>query len=96
MEMPVNHLGEPVVGLESAPLKLRFPVLPEAQCAALVGVVPEVTEGLLEQVCLLELGAGGQDVIEGLPGMSSEAGSACQQYELLAGEGLLETAQALA
>ena len=91
--MRFNQLHEASERLDSAPLELGFPCLPELECIALVGVIPEVSQGFLEPICLGKLGACGQDGIEGFPCIAADACSAGQQYELLAGKGLPETAQ---
>ena len=43
------------MGLEALPLQARAPVLEEAPRPALALVVPELTEGLLEQVGRVQL-----------------------------------------
>src|SRR5260221_14633372 len=48
--MSINHLSELLVGFQPLPLQARTPVLEEASRPALALVVPELTEGLLEQV----------------------------------------------
>ncbi len=48
--MPIDHLGEFLVGLEPLPLQARAPVLEESSRPTLALVVPELAEGLLEQI----------------------------------------------
>jgi len=88
--MPLHHLHKVPVGLHPHPLELRLPVGPEAPGAALVAVVPEVAEGLLEQVRLEKLRARRQHHIERRPGLAPDPGPAGHQDELLARERLLQ------
>lgn len=48
--MPLDHLGEFLMGLQPLPLQARPPVLKEPPCPALALVAPQLPEGLLEQV----------------------------------------------
>jgi len=46
----INHLSKLLVGFQALPLQAGAPVLDEAPRPAFALVVPELTEGLLEQV----------------------------------------------
>src|ERR1700690_1869753 len=48
--MSINHLSKFLVGFESLPLEARAPVLEEPPRPPFALVVPELAEGLLEQV----------------------------------------------
>jgi len=49
-----DHGGKLLEGLEPLPAQLRFPSLEELPDPERVLVVPELPEGLLEQICLVE------------------------------------------
>jgi len=93
VEMTLDHFHEVPVRFEATPLELVLPILPEPQSAALVGVIPQLAEGFLKQVGLGKLRAGSQDGVQGFSRLTPNPGTARQQYELLAREGLLEAAQ---
>ena len=48
--VPLDHLGELLVGLQALPFQLRPPVLEELPRPRLAAVVPQLAEGFLEQV----------------------------------------------
>ena len=48
--MAINHIGKLHIGRQALPLEARAPVLEESPRPALALVVPELAEGLLEQV----------------------------------------------
>ena len=69
--VPVDHLGEVLVGLEALPFEGGSPVLEEASGPPFPPIVPELSERLLEQV------GGVQALVrreEGLEGLASVLG----------------------
>jgi len=58
--MAVDHVGEALVWLEALPLEAGTPVVEEAAGPALAAIVPELAEGLLEQVGGVEPLVGGE------------------------------------
>jgi len=62
--MTLDHLGELLVGLESLPLQACAPVVEEAPRPSLALVVPELAEGLLEQVGRVQAFVGRQEFPE--------------------------------
>ena len=64
--MSINHFGEFLKRFESLPLQARTPVLEEASRPALALVVPELAEGLLEQIGGVQALVGREQRLEGL------------------------------
>src|SRR5438128_2203537 len=81
--MTVDHFGELLVGRKPLPLQARPPVVEEAACPAFAFVVPELTEGLLEQVGPVESLVGGQQFLERLPAVQSQMFPARKQRVFL-------------
>lgn len=54
IQMVFDHLSELLIGLQSLPLQTRAPVLKEFARPGLAGVIPQLTEAFLEQVCGVE------------------------------------------
>ena len=67
--MPIDHLSEFLVGFEALPLQARTPVLEEAACPPLALVVPELTEGLPEQIRRIQAFVCRQQRLERLPAL---------------------------
>src|ERR1017187_1061705 len=93
--MVFNQADELMGGLEAAPFEFGLPSQPELQHAALVGVVPQMTERLFEQMRFEKLRTGGQDIVERLSRLSPNTRPSGHQDELLARERLLEAPQGL-
>ena len=70
--MTIDHLGELLVGTQTLPFKGGAPVLEEAPCPALAFVAPELTEGLLQQVCDVQALVGGKERLQRLAAFQSE------------------------
>src|SRR6266581_1800602 len=64
--MSINHLSEFLVGFQALPLQARAPVLEESPRPPFALVVPELAEGLLEQVCRVQALVGRQQRLERL------------------------------
>ncbi len=64
--MSINHFGEILKRFESLPLQTRTPVLEESPRPTLALVVPELTEGLLEQLRRVQALVGREQRLEGL------------------------------
>jgi hypothetical protein len=62
----LNHLGELLVRLEPLPLQLFAPALEELPRPGFAVVVPQLTEGLLEQIRGIEAFVGAEQQLEGL------------------------------
>ena len=62
--VPFDHPCELLVGLEALPLQRVAPVLEEAPGPALPGVVPELSEGLFEQVGSVDPPVRGEQELE--------------------------------
>ena len=79
--MPVDQLGELLVRLQALPLQLSAPVFEELTSPGLAGVIPQLCEGLLEQVGGVQTLVGRQQQLEVLyPGAC-----ACDRREFCAG-----------
>jgi hypothetical protein len=61
--MTVDHIGE-LIGFETLPFEAGSPIVEEASCPGLALVVPQLTEGLLEEVGRVETLVGGQQDLE--------------------------------
>ena len=70
--MSINHLGEFLVRFESLPLQAGTPVLEESPRPSFAVVVPELTEGLLEQIGRVQAFIGRQQRLEGMPTFKGE------------------------
>lgn len=62
--MPLDHGGEVLVGFQALPLELRPPVLDELSGPHFAVVVPQLTEGIFEQVRGVEALVGRQQQLE--------------------------------
>ena len=62
--MAIDHVGEAHVGSEALPFEAGSPVVEEAPRPALAPVVPELAEGLLEDVGGVEAPVGGEQNLE--------------------------------
>ena len=82
--MSIDHLGEFLVGFEALPLQTRPPVLEEAPRPALALVVPELTEGLPEQVRRVQALVRHQHLLERLAAFEREVLATRKQRVLLA------------
>src|SRR5450759_3334546 len=82
--MPIDHLGEFLVGFEALPLQARPPVLEESPRPALALVVPELTEGLPEQVRRIQALVRRQHLLERLAAFEREVLATREQRVLLA------------
>src|SRR6266849_4505494 len=60
----IDHVGEALVGAEALPFEAGSPIVEEAPRPALAPVVPELAEGLLEDVGSVEALVGGQQNLE--------------------------------
>src|SRR5215467_2436921 len=79
----VDHIGEALVGSEALPFEAGSPVVEEAPRPALAPVVPELAEGLLEDIGGVEALVGGQQNLEGAFTLQGEVFMARQQIVLL-------------
>src|SRR5450755_2953748 len=82
--MSFDHRGEFLIRLESLPLQTRSPVLEESPCPALAFVVPELTEGLPEEVRGVQALVGRQDLLERLAALERKVLATRKQRVLLA------------
>ncbi len=82
--MPIDHLSEFLVGFGALPLQARAPVLEESARPALALVVPELTEGLPEQVRRIQPLVRRQHFLERLPALQREVLATREQRVLLA------------
>src|SRR5450756_1646870 len=82
--MPIDHLGEFLVGFEALPLQTRPPVLEESPRPALALVVPELTERLPEQVRRIQALVHRQHLLERLAAFQCEVLATREQRVLLA------------
>src|SRR5262249_15822367 len=67
----LDHIGEALAGSEALPFEAGSPVFEEAARPSFAPVVPELAEGLLEDIGGVETFVGGQQNLEGaftLPG----------------------------
>src|SRR5438105_1092897 len=81
--MPVDQLGELLVRLQALPLQLSAPVFEELTGPGLAGVVPQLREGLLEQVGGVQALVGRQQQLEVLASVTGEILRMRQQCVLL-------------
>ena len=70
--MAINHIGELLVGRQALPLEARAPVLEETPRPAFALVVPELAEGLLEQVGGVQALVGRKQGLERFPAVSAQ------------------------
>ena len=82
--MAVNHIGELHVGRQTLPLEARAPILEEAPRPALTLIVPELAEGLLEEVGGVQALVGREQGLECFPAISAQVLLVRQQGVLLA------------
>ena len=80
----LDHLGELLEGLEPLPAQLGFPVLEESPSPERVFVIPELPEGLLEQIRLVEPFVGLQQRAQGPSALGIQIGFVGQQRIALA------------
>ena len=64
--MSLYHLGELLVGIEPLPLQLFAPAIEKLPCPRLAVVVPQLAEGLLEQIRGIVAFVGAEQQFEGL------------------------------
>src|SRR5271170_6987955 len=81
--MPVDQLGELLVRLQTLPFQLAAPVLEELTSPGFAGVVPQLCEGLLEQVSGVQALVGRQQQLEVLSSVTGEILRMRQQCVLL-------------
>ena len=60
----IDHVGEALVGPEALPFEAGSPVVEEAPRPTLAPVVPELAEGLLEDIGGVEAPVGGEQNLE--------------------------------
>jgi hypothetical protein len=82
--MTVDHIGEALIGFETLPFEARSPIVEEASCPGLALVVPQLTEGLLEEVGRVETLVGGQQNLERAFAFQGEVFMTRQQIVFLA------------
>ena len=82
--MSINHLGEFFVRFEPLPLEAGAPVVEEAPRPRFAFVVPQLPEGLLEQVSRVQPLVGRQQQFERLLAFQGEVLSVGQQGVFLA------------
>ena len=70
--VPLDQGGELFVGFQPLPLQLRAPVLEELPRPGLAVVIPQLGEGLLEQIGGVQPLVGGQQELEVLAGWAFE------------------------
>ena len=70
--VPFDHRREFRVGFEALPLQARPPILEEARGPTLALVVPELTEGLPEQIRRIQSLVRRQHLLERLPALQRE------------------------
>src|SRR5262249_44905341 len=70
--MTIDHVGELLVGFQSLPFERRAPVLQEPSCPALVLVAPELSKGLLENICGVQQFVGAQQSPQCLSALQRE------------------------
>jgi len=81
--MPIDHLSKFLVGLQALPLQARAPVLKKAPRPAFSLVVPELAEGLLEQVRRVQSFVRCQQCLERLPAFHGKVFVTREQRVLL-------------
>lgn len=77
--MSFDHGRELLEGFKPLPAQTALPVLEEASCPTLALVVPELAEGLLEQVGGVESLIGREQCLERLPASEVQVLTARQQ-----------------
>ncbi len=82
--VPVDHLGELLVGLEALPFQLRPPVLEEFPRPRLAAIVPYLPEGFLQQIGGVEPFVRGEQSLEVLARRALEVVRMSEQGVLLA------------
>src|SRR3990170_8670506 len=82
--MPIDHLSKFLVGFEALPLQPLSPVLEESPSPALALVVPELTEGLPEQIRRIQAFVRRQQRLERLAALQREVLAMRKQRVLLA------------
>jgi len=80
----LDHVGELLEGLKPLPAQLGFPVLEESPSPERVFVIPELPEGLLEQIRLVEPFVGLQQRAQGPSALGIQIGFVGQQRIALA------------
>ena len=70
--MPINHLGEFLVRFKPLPLQTGAPVLEESPRPGFTVVIPELTEGFLQQISRVQALVRHQQRLEGLPAFKGE------------------------
>jgi len=69
VSVAVDHVGEALVGPEALPFEAGAPVVEAASGPSLAPVVPELAEGLLEDIRRVEAHVGGKQDLEGAPAL---------------------------
>ena len=82
--MAIDYVGEALVGSEALPFEAGSPVVEETPRPAFPTVVPELAEGLLEDVGRVEALVGCQQNLERALALQGEVFVARQQIVLLA------------
>jgi hypothetical protein len=78
-----DHKSKSFIGLESGPLQVIHPGLEEFASPCLGRIVPQMSEGFLEQVCLEELWTVDENFIKSLPAFSGEMSVSAEENEFL-------------
>ena len=81
--MSINHLGEFLVGFQALPFQAGSPILEESPRPGLTVVVPELTEGLPEQIRRIQPFVCRQQRLERLPALQGEILAMRQQRVFL-------------
>src|SRR5208282_4030304 len=80
----IDHVGEALVGFEALPFEAGAPVVEEAPRPALAPVIPELAEGLLQDVGGVQPLVGAQQELKRALALQGEIVMARQQRVLLA------------
>jgi hypothetical protein len=70
--MAIDHAGEALIGFEALPFEAGAPVVEEAPGPALAVVVPELAEGLLQNIGGVQPFVGGEQQRERAPALERE------------------------
>src|SRR3984885_2230980 len=81
--MAIDHVGEALVGFEALPFEAGAPIVEEAPCPALAPVIPELAEGLLQDVGGAQPLVGGEQELERAFALQGEIVVARQQRVFL-------------
>jgi len=82
--MAFDHASKLAVGFQPLPLQGVLPTLEESPCAAFGAVVPQLPEGLLEQIGGIEPLVSGEQFLEGVAAVQGEVLAAGKQHIAIA------------